>query len=75
MGWIGWDWEQIRGRDVNVLLLALEGREELLRAIFGSGDASGAAKRPMTPESWRAFVRTHNRRYAARGKRRRSGGS
>jgi hypothetical protein len=70
MGWLGWDWDQIRGRDVNVLLLALEGREELLKAIFGGSDDSNRKPRPMSPESFKAFAAKHNQRYASRSRRR-----
>jgi hypothetical protein len=76
MGWLGWPWEQVRWQDVNVLQLALDGREELLATIFGGGKAGGdSAGRPMSPASFRAFANRHNQRYARSVRRaRRAGG-
>ena len=75
MGWLGWQWRDIGGLDVNVLMLALEGRTELLTSIFGSSDKSTPAKRgPMTAEAFRSFRDRHNRRYVSPRRGRATGG-
>lgn len=56
-----------------MLLMALEGRIELLKSIFGDAKANHTPRK-MTPAGFRAFAASHNRRYASRGGGRRSRG-
>lgn len=75
MGWLGWTWDKVRWEDVNVLQLALDGREELLASIFGGGKPGGGSeRRPMSTESFRSFARRHNQRYARSARRARRAG-
>lgn len=69
MGWIGWTEEQTLATDIRSIVLAYEGRLEMLRHIFGSGEPSeGDAPSqepieeaaPISQESMMAIFRAHN---------------
>lgn len=52
MGWLGWSEEQTLRTTIPAIELAYEGRLDMLRAVFGGGDAQqpqGDANREMTP--------------------------
>ena len=65
MGWLGWDFETVQRSDVNVIAMALDGREELLASIFGGGE-SGKRRGPITANEFMAFARRHNAQYRRR---------
>lgn len=51
--------------DVNLILIALEGRESMLQSIFGGGDDDkGKGKKPkkMTADRFKRFAARHNER-------------
>jgi hypothetical protein len=74
MGWLGWTEEALMRTDVNSIEMALRGRRDLLKSIFGGSDESAAAngKIPATPENFREMVKRHNSRYRT-GRRRKPG--
>lgn len=64
MGWLGWTWDEVRGQDVNVIEMALEGRAQMLDTCFGDGKRNERKKPGVTPARFRSFAERHNRRYA-----------
>ena len=51
------------GSNVNNLMLALDGRMDMLKAIFGGAEKDDDEKAktvPMTPTNFRAMARRHN---------------
>lgn len=76
MGWLGWTPDQAMGADVNAIIIALEGRHEMLGAIFGTKEKPGESKRSgrgATVDQFQAWKKRTNRAYYA--KQRRSGKS
>ena len=60
MGWIGWLPEQALAADVNAVIIAIEGRVEMLNGIFGDPKKAKGKKRPITARTWKAVVKAHN---------------
>lgn len=56
MGWLGWTQEQAMRADVNAIEIAMEGRIDMLRTVWGSKKE----KKPPVPTRWGDFVKTHN---------------
>lgn len=63
-GWLGMSHEEAMRTNVNNIAIALEGRMEMLKSIFGSGskDADDENATPMTPDNFRAMTQRHNAR-------------
>ena len=59
MGWLGWTYEETMRTDINGIEIALEGRAELLKMIFGSSKKEKPAGSIV--ERFKAFVARHNR--------------
>lgn len=68
MGWLGWTPEAALAADVNLILLALEGREDMLKAIFGDASEGKGKKGPVTANRWRHFAAGINERFRGRRK-------
>lgn len=71
MGWLGWSEDQLMRADVNSIELALEGRTELLQAIFGKADdppPKGKEPKASLAQRFKAGVRRHNLRYEGKQK-------
>lgn len=67
MGWLGWSWEETRRCDVNVIIMALEGREDLLNVVFGDGKPIQRGKhKPMTADKFKTFAAAHNQLWKRR---------
>jgi hypothetical protein len=66
MGYLGWTPDVCLASDVNVLTLALEGRGEMLAAIFGGKEPAKSGKKRSTADFKAAFA-AHNRQIARRG--------
>lgn len=66
MGWLGWTPVEAMGADVNLVLIAIKGREGLLQMIFGSGNSAPGKPGKMSAEGFKAFAAKHNRSYARR---------
>lgn len=72
MARLGWDWPTVLAADLNVIELALEGYQDLLKDVFGGGPdkpRGGAGK--MTAEKFLSFAAEHNKRYQRPQQRRR----
>lgn len=65
MGWLGWTPDEVMRADVNMIQMALKGREELLGKIFGS---EAGNKGPITAGDFKSFVRSHNQMWRRREK-------
>jgi hypothetical protein len=59
MGWLGWSESDALAADVNAILVAMQGRVAMLKAVFGGEDKPHEAKpvsqRPMGPELFKAL--------------------
>lgn len=80
LGWLGWDPEVALRTDVNVILLAIEGRRELLRMIFGGSDDTGvrasratAAPKVVTADRFKELAKRHNSQWHRANRGRRNG--
>lgn len=64
MGWLGWTPEVALQTDVNVLILALDGKTDMLEMIYGSGksDRGRKGKKGVTADRFKAFRDRVNRR-------------
>lgn len=62
MGWLGWEPQVALGADVNLVIMALDERSDLISMIFGDGKKSGARKRKPTAADLKEFARQHNLR-------------
>lgn len=60
-GWLGWPEDVSLRTDVNYIAAAYEGRLNMLKAIFGSGED----KKPPSAVEIRNFARTHNALFRA----------
>lgn len=69
MGWLGWTPAETLAANVNDVQIAIEGRTEFLRLLFGSDKKANAKPRKVTAEEFRVMARRHN----ARWKRERAG--
>lgn len=71
MGWLGWTPEVALAADVNAIIMALEGRKELLSMIFGSGkpDAQQSTQKPRgaTVDQYKSMTAGHNARWRRKG--------
>lgn len=50
MGWLGWTEAQTLDTSMPAIVLAYDGRIEMLQSIFGKGDAKADAKAEPAPE-------------------------
>lgn len=64
LGWIGWPPDIVMQTDVNIIEMALRGREGMLSAIFGSPKGKKGKKGPVTAKTFHDFVKRHNRARA-----------
>jgi len=58
MGWLGWSERIALSTSIPAIELALEGRVEMLNAIFGGGESEQKPKeatRPMSPQLFDAL--------------------
>lgn len=58
LGWMGWTEEQALRTDVNAIQAAYEGRCDMFRALFGSGEPAAStvvSSQPMTAELFDAM--------------------
>lgn len=57
MGWLGWTPDVALQTDVNVLILALDGKTDMLEMIYGSGkkERGRKGKKGVTPDRFKAF--------------------
>lgn len=62
MGWLGWTERATLSADVNSIVLAREGRMELLKMIFGS-------EKKESEGDFRDFAERHNARLTKKGKK------
>lgn len=69
MGWVGWPEDKTLAADVNAISIAVEGRANMLSAIFGGSSAAPPRPRRMTADRWRSIVRSNNARFSKRGAR------
>lgn len=62
MGWLSWTEEQTLGTTIPSILLAYEGRQDMLKAIFGSSEEAQKpvkkAARSMSPQLFDAMFGT-----------------
>lgn len=62
MGWLAWEPEVALGTDVNLVILALDSRTDLIGMIFGDGKKrQGRRKAKPTAGDFKAFKEAHNR--------------
>lgn len=66
MGWLGWTPDAVMGADVNMVIIALESRHELINMIFGDGKKRTPGKKRITPRSFKDFAALHNARHRAK---------
>lgn len=72
MGWMGWTEADTLDTTMTGILLAFDGRQEMLKAIFGGGDDKDKPKTPTTPATpnkIRSAIRMLGGRPAGTGKR------
>lgn len=60
MGWLGWVPEVALGTDVNLVIMALESRGDLIAMIFGDGKKRRPKKKKITAHDFKAFAARHN---------------
>lgn len=66
MGWLGWTEEQTLHADMNAIVLAYEGKVDMLKAIHGDTDKEkGTQKRKPSPDDFRDFAADHNAMFRA----------
>jgi hypothetical protein len=68
MGWLGWSFEQAWFTDINAILIAMEGRMDMLRAIFG-GKKNDKPDRRDFASKFRNYAKVHNMMWAKRDER------
>lgn len=60
MGWLGWTEDETLDTSIAAIELALNGRDKMLRACFGSSDAEeGDGERTLTVEETKTLFRQH----------------
>lgn len=60
MGWLGWMPDTALGADVNLVLMALASKRDLISVIYGDGGRA-SKKRKVTADEFKARVAAHNR--------------
>lgn len=60
MGWLGWVPDAALGADVNLVVMALASKRDLISIIYGDGKRSGKKKK-VTAAEFKALVAAHNR--------------
>ena len=78
MGWIGWTEAETLDATMSGILLAYDGRQDLLKSIFGGGETSSETAPPKTkatPDKVRGALRllaggkpSGSKRHNAKGK-------
>jgi hypothetical protein len=62
MGWLGWTAEQALATDVNLVIMALDSRTDLISLIYGDGKPrSTKKKKKPTAADFKAWKEQHNR--------------
>ena len=71
MGWLGWEPDTALRTDVNLVELAIDGRNELLRLIFGSGEPGEPAPKggKLIAPRFKRLAETHNQRLVPKPRR------
>lgn len=65
MGWLGWQAEAALATDVNLVIMALDSRGDLINMIFGDGKKRTARKkRKPSAADFKQFVQMNNRTKA-----------
>lgn len=59
LGWLGWSEKEALASDVNSVMIAMEGKIEMLYPE--------AKKKEITPDKFKQFVKLHNRRLSEHG--------
>lgn len=61
MGWLSWEPEVALATDVNLVVMALDSRNDLITMIFGDGKKrSREAKKKPSAGDFKAFAARHN---------------
>lgn len=53
LGWMGHTWDKAKRMDVNEIEIAIEGRQDMLKAIFAPNPKKKDKPRPLTKERMR----------------------
>lgn len=62
MGWLGWEPEVVLATDVNIVIMALQSKSDLLSTIYGSGKKSKPKRKgPVTAADFKSWSQQHNR--------------
>jgi hypothetical protein len=62
MGWLGWVPEVALATDVNLVVMALDSRSDLITTIFGDGKKRPRGrKKKVSAGDFKAFAERHNR--------------
>lgn len=64
MGWLGWEPGVVLATDINLVIMALGSKADLLSAIHGSGEKPGGkrkAKGKIAAGDFKAWAARHNK--------------
>lgn len=68
-GWLGWSEDQALDADMTSIVLAYEGKVEMLKAVFGSSDDKKPPKAKPSAKKLKTFAKTHNAVTKAKNKK------